>query len=306
MAAYIVLLKSLQLLNLFINKLKVDTKVSSPKNGLLILQVESKGLKEGIINVELSDEHSLYQFKGEIKDGIANISCELKDCLLWSPKDPHLYILKVSLGNKNETVDEYSLPVGIRDVKILGNKLLINNEEVYLKGFGKHEDYSIIGKGLFLPLMVKDFELMKWINANSFRTSHYPYAEELMFYADKKGILVIDEVPAISLDFRNINENTLLNHKEYINRIIDRDYNHPCIIIWAVGNEPNIVGAEKYYDGCGRKYWKEIFEYTRELDNSRLVTVPNCTRAGINDPVFEFSGYSALIDTMAGMSIPVN
>ncbi len=181
------------------------------------------------------------------------------------------------------------MPIGIREIKISDYKLLLNGKEIYLQGFGKHEDYSAIGKGLFLPLMVKDFELLKWINANSFRTSHYPYAEEIMFYADKKGILIIDEVPAVSLDFRYVNENTKKNHLEFIDRLIERDYNHPSVIVWSVGNEPNIVGDESYYDGTGKKYWKEIFDYTRSLDNSRPLTVPNCTRAGVNDPVFEFS-----------------
>lgn len=67
----------------------------------------------------------------------------------------------------------------------------------YFKGFGKHEDSDIRGKGLDEALNVRDCELLKWIGANSFRTSHYPYAEEMMQMADQKGIVVIDEVPAV-------------------------------------------------------------------------------------------------------------
>ncbi len=188
----------------------------------------------------------------------------------------------------NKIIDEYALPIGVRKIKIQGNELCINNKSIYLKGFGKHEDFSTIGKGLFLPLIVKDFALMKWLNANSFRTSHYPYSEEMMFYADRKGIVVIDEIPAVSLDTRYVNNKSIQNHKEYIRRLIERDYNHPSVIMWSVGNEPNLVGAEEYYDGSGKKYWKEIFSYARSLDSLRPITVPNCTKAGINDPVFKF------------------
>jgi len=140
-----------------------------------------------------------------------------------------------------------------------------------------------------LPLMVKDFQMMKWINANSFRTSHYPYAEEMMFYADKKGILIIDEIPAVSLDFRYVSDKNLITHKEYIQRLFERDYNHPSVIIWSLGNEPNLVGDSGYYNGKAKKYWQDIFSYSRELDPIRPKTVPNCLRAGIDDPVLELS-----------------
>ena len=77
---------------------------------------------------------------------------------------------------------------------------LINGEPFYFKGFGKHEDAAVRGKGHDDALMVHDFELMDWIGANSFRTSHYPYAEEVLDYADRHGIVVIDETAAVGLN----------------------------------------------------------------------------------------------------------
>ncbi len=213
----------------------------------------------------------------------------ISNCRYWSHLDPYLYKIEIKITDENEIVDQYNLKIGIREVKVEGNKFLLNGEEVYFKGFGKHEDFWVVGKGLFLPLLVKDFGMMKWINANSFRTSHYPYAEEIMQYADEKGFLVIDEVPAVSLDLRVSNKNTLKNHKDFLRKLIERDYNHPSVVMWAAGNEPNLVGAKEYYDGRAYDYWKEIFDYTKTLDKTRPVTVPNCQRAGIDDPVFEFS-----------------
>ena len=274
---------------IFIKQVKVDTKIKSDKKGSVEIKIILSESAEGIITAILNDGVDKYEGETESNNGLASIKIEIVNCKFWSCEDPFLYDLKIQFKLNDELKDEYSLPIGIREIKVDGNKLLLNGREIYLKGFGKHEDYSAIGKGLFLPLMVKDFELLKWVNANSFRTSHYPYAEETMFYADKKGILIIDEVPAISLDFRYINEDTLKNHKEFIKRLVERDYNHPSIIIWSVGNEPNIVGDPDYYNGTGERYWKEIFDLTRSLDNSRPLTVPNCTRAGVNDPVFKFS-----------------
>ena len=74
---------------------------------------------------------------------------------------------------------------------------MINGEPFYFKGFGKHEDSEYRGRGYDPVVMLRDFELFDWIHANSIRTSHYPYAEEFYELADRKGIVIIDEVAAV-------------------------------------------------------------------------------------------------------------
>ena len=119
---------------------------------------------------------------------------------LWWPhlmhEDPgYLYTLKVSLSKGSE-IDVYRLKFGIRSVAFNNTDgVLINHRKFYFTGFGRHEDSDFRGKGLDLPLVAKDFNLIKWTNANSFRTSHYPYAEEIMDFADENGIAIIDETP---------------------------------------------------------------------------------------------------------------
>lgn len=221
--------------------------------------------------------------------GEASAQLEAASCRRWSPADPYLYTLTAVLLRDGKEIDRYDLSIGLREIRVSGGRLLLNGAPVYLQGFGKHEDFAVSGKALQLSVAVKDFELMKWIHANSFRTSHYPYAEEIMAMADRKGILVIDEVPAVSLDMRHVNEQTMVNHKSAIRELIERDAHHPSVVMWALGNEPNLVGEESYGNGTGKKYWEEIFQYTRTLDDSRPLTVPNCTRAGMDDPVFLFS-----------------
>ncbi len=112
----------------------------------------------------------------------------------WQPGDPYLYRLDVTYG-----ADEYWLPVGIRTVRVAGSRLLLNGAPITLRGFGMHEDGAIRGKGHDDARMVRDFALLDWIGANSFRTSHYPYAEEVLDYADRRGLLVIAEAPAVGL-----------------------------------------------------------------------------------------------------------
>lgn len=113
-------------------------------------------------------------------------------------------------------VDHYKQPFGIRELAYDNTSFTINGKNIYIrgeefyaqlvnkfnvflvkKGFGRHEDSDIRGKGLDLPLIVRDYNLIKWIGANCYRTSHYPYADEIMDLADQQGIMIIDEVPAV-------------------------------------------------------------------------------------------------------------
>ena len=92
------------------------------------------------------------------------------------------------------------LPVGIRTVRIDGSRFLINDEPFYFRGFGKHEDLNVHGRGHDDASTVHDFALLGWLGANSFRTSHYPYAEEVLDLADRLGLVIIDETAAVGLN----------------------------------------------------------------------------------------------------------
>ena len=169
----------------------------------------------------------------------------------WAPGDGYLYDLEVQLVDGGEVVDSYHQPVGVRTVEVRGAEFLVNGEPVYFKGFGKHEDVGVIGKGHSDAHLVHDFELMSWIGANSFRTSHYPYSEEVLDYADQQGFLLIDEVAAVGLNMglgggifggqgyttfspETINDATREVHAQAIRELIARDKNHPSVVLWSV------------------------------------------------------------------------
>lgn len=181
---------------------------------------------------------------------------------LWSPESPVLYKLTVE-----SSTDKYSLMFGIRKVSYDEKGLYLNDKPVYLKGFGMHEDFFISGKGINSAVNVRNFELLKWINANSFRTSHYPYAEEIYDLADRYGILVIDEVPAVGVNHwpdytfgeGRADEKTLALHKELLSLLWERDKNHPSVIMISVANE-----AATYEDKA-RDYFKKVVAHTRAL-----------------------------------------
>ena len=143
--------------------------------------------------IQVYDEHHNLVAEAAGEKGRIRIS----NVRLWEVRDAYLYTFRVLLMDQETIVDEYEEEIGIRTVEVKDTDILINNKPVYLKGFGKHEDSEINGRGFNLAVVKRDFELMKWIGANSFRTSHYPYAEEIIQMADREGFLVIDEVAAV-------------------------------------------------------------------------------------------------------------
>lgn len=102
-------------------------------------------------------------------------------------------------GKDDRLLDTYEQKVGIRKLTWDNKSFKINGRNLYIRGFAKHEDSDIRGRGLDLPLVIRDHNLLKWMGANAYRTSHYPYAEEIMDLADEMGFMIIDEVPAVDI-----------------------------------------------------------------------------------------------------------
>jgi beta-glucuronidase len=221
-----------------------------------------------------------------VTDGGASGTLSVPNVHKWTPGDGYLYDLELQLLDGDTVVDSYHQSVGVRTVKVDGIRFLINDEPFYFTGFGKHEDLPVIGKGHNDSYLLHDFELLKWIGANSFRTSHYPYAEDVIDYADRQGIVLIDETAAVGLNMGlgggifggqgyvtfssdTVNDATREVHAQAIRELIARDKNHPSVVIWSIANEPesDTVGAESYF--------RPLFDVAREADSTRPVGFVN-------------------------------
>lgn len=234
---------------------------------------------QGVVELKGSDA----RFKANLafQGGLAEAELIVPKARLWSDKDPYLYDLTVATES-----DQYSLKVGIRTIAVAGSKILLNGQPVKLNGFGRHEDFIASGKGLNLPLVVKDYQLMRWTGANSYRTSHYPYSEEEMQLADREGFLIIDEIPAVSLQMGDVanNPERLRMCLQQMEEMIARDKNHPAVVAWCVANEPMPagfgVGALGESDPkmeaanmAGKEFLDTEMARARELDPTRPVTI---------------------------------
>ncbi|MEQ9265056.1 MAG: beta-glucuronidase [Balneolaceae bacterium] len=265
-----------------------DIEVTSSLEGEVSVKVDSSSSQK--IKVEILDAD-----KNEVASGFSEESSEvnlaLDEIIPWSPSNPYLYTAKVSLYQAEEIVDEYNEQFGIREIKVEGGKIFLNNEELFLSGFGKHEEYPIVGRGQFRAGYVRDHELMRWIGANSYRTSHYPYDEEMMRLGDELGFLIINEVPAVSLGFWSSDfdelEPLLNNHKKAIRELITRDKNHPSVISWSITNEPNLWAEEHYQNEASSRYFKQLYDFTKSLDGSRPIMSISMAAFKENDVVLE-------------------
>lgn len=221
------------------------------------------------------------------------------DVTPWRPGAAYLYELTTELLDEETVVDSYPLSVGIRTVEVRGHEFLINGEPFYFTGYGKHEDTPVRGKGHDNAYLVHDFQLMEWTGANSFRTSHYPYAEEVLEFADRHGIVVIDETAAVGLNLgvlggltgkppfptfseRYANARTQEAHAQHIRELIARDKNHPSVVMWCLANEP-----ASNEDGA-REYFEPLAELARELDPTRPLTYSLVMFANVeNDQIID-------------------
>ncbi|XP_064089809.1 beta-glucuronidase-like isoform X6 [Macrobrachium nipponense] len=196
-------------------------------------------------------------------------SIKVENATLWWPylmdENPgYQYTMIVAVSDEEGNLDLYPQKVGIRVVGWNSTTLTINGVPAYLRGCGRHEDSDIRGKGVDYPLIVKDFSLLKWLGANSFRTSHYPYAEEIMDMADQEGIMIVDESPAVGLS--GFGEELMNNHITVMKELVRRDKNRPSVIMWSVGNEP--VSNQP----AAKDYFRSVVGATREADSTRPVT----------------------------------
>ena len=247
-----------------------DISLDAGMDGVLRYAIAAEGEGEPVLTVldaEGKAVASARGMKGEVT---------VKDARLWEPVPgtPYLYTAHITFGE-----DIYDQPFGFRSVKVDGIRCLINGKPFHFHGPDKHEDFFLHGRGKDDVVNVNDISLFHWLHANAFRTSHYPYAEEMYDLCDREGIVIIDETPAVGIsggaehDPYTEWEGLYDYHREVLEAMIARDRNHPCVVMWSLGNEPDTWSfPQSSYD-----YWHALYEEAHRLDpQDRPVTMVGC------------------------------
>jgi beta-galactosidase len=199
---------------------------------------------------------------------------------LWDFDHPNLYRLATQLSVGGKVVHEQSERFGIRKVGVTEDSLLLNGERIRVNGFNRVSDSRQFGNTEPDELVKADVDLMKRANGNLSRLMHYPQAPNLLDYLDEKGMMIWCEIPVWGGDDSFLTNRDLSLPRQWMREMIERDYNHPCIIGWSVGNE-----LRNHFS-----YVSNMMAYTRTLDPHRLVTHVSNSGAGsganrTNDPI---------------------
>jgi len=191
----------------------------------------------------------------------------------WTAESPHLYKLLLILKNGHKILEVLSSNIGFRKVEIKNGQLLLNGVPIYIKGVNRHEHDPLKGHVISVESMKKDIELMKKFNINAVRTSHYPNDPRWYDLCDKYGIYLVDEANIESHGMGYRPERTLGNnplwkkaHLDRTMRMVERDKNHPSVIIWSLGNEAGDgVNFEATYNWIKKRDPSRPIMYERAL-----------------------------------------
>ncbi len=166
------------------------------------------------------------------KDSLFTLQGKLKDALTWTSETPNLYQLKVKILQANKTLYEHQEKFGFRTIEIKkGEGIFVNGVQVKMKGVNRHCFWPASGRTLNDAISLQDVLLLKQMNMNAVRCSHYPPDKKFLEYCDSLGIYVINELAGWQKAYSTAAGEPL------VKEMILRDRNHPSIIFWANGNE---------------------------------------------------------------------
>jgi len=185
---------------------------------------------------------------------------------LWSAEEPNLYTLKASAYDRKGLCESTSIRFGFRTVEIKGGLFLVNGKAVLIKGADRHEMNPYKGYQVSEQDMIRDIRIMKQLNINAVRTCHYPDDPRWLSLCDEYGLYVTDE-GNIESHGMGYGEKTLANRADFLQahlsrdqRMVKRDFNHPCVVVWSMGNEAG--NGENFY---------ECYKWIKAYDKSRPV-----------------------------------
>lgn len=252
--------------NSYIQDIKITPDlVDDYTNGVLNIALELTG--KGTVELALSDaEGSVVAEKSVEGSGKIQTELTINNPAKWSAEIPVLYQLTATLKSGNQTLEVIPQKVGFRKVEMKNGQLCVNGQPILIKGVNRHELDPDGGYVISRERMVQDIEMMKKFNVNAVRTCHYPDNSEWYELCDEYGIYMVAEANIESHGMGYGPETLAKNpqfakaHLERNERNVLRNFNHPAVIVWSLGNE---AGFGPNFEAC--------YKWIKDYDKSRPV-----------------------------------
>ena len=194
----------------------------------------------------------------------------LEDCHLWDLDNPYLYKIEVDIIKDDESLDKHIDTFGIRKIEVDSkNGFRINGQSINLRGGCIHHDNGVLGSASFYDAEKRRISLMKKAGFNAVRMAHNPCSKHLLKVCDEEGILILEEIFDVWNHSKADHDSSLFFEEWWkydIDAIVNKNYNHPSVFMYNIGNEIQDIGT-----GHGSIKNREIAEYLRKLDNTRFV-----------------------------------
>jgi beta-galactosidase len=240
-------------------------------------EIENLGTSSASVKVKAS----VYDPSGTLVDSITNAASDVaangkatvtqsitvSNPKLWSIESPTLYQAKIELLVGDQSVDTYTVPIGLRWTKFDPNTgFYLNDKPVKIWGNCMHHDLGAIGSAVNYRAIERQVQILKGMGSNGIRTSHNPPAPELLDVADRLGMLIMDE----AFDVWEAGKNPAYDYHIYFNEwgqrdiqtFVRRDRNHPSVIMWSIGNE---IGGATVATGTKLRDWVKAIDTTRPV-----------------------------------------
>ena len=267
--------------------------VNNYKNGTLEVDINTANCVGKRVQIELFDKATnerVYNKTADVVSANNHFFFTLRQPKKWSAEMPNLYVLRATLLDGSNTLEVIHQNVGFRKIEIKNSQVLVNGQPVLIKGANRHEIDPDGGYVVSVERMIQDIKVAKQLNINAIRTSHYPNDPRWYDLCDEYGIYVVAEANVESHGM-GFNEATLAKNPLYNKTHIERNQNnvkvlknHPCIIIWSLGNEA----------GYGKNF-EDAYDWVKAYDNTRPVQYEMACYIGTHDDVrpveaFELEG----------------
>lgn len=248
------------------------------KDGIFIIDITLKNYTDlhqnSLVEVSLLDKSGKEVFAKKKKsaisaNGVMDISLKgnVSNPLKWTAETPNLYTMLITLKDNNgKIIESTSHKIGFRKIEISDGQLLVNGKKVFFKGVNLHEFNTNTGQVVTCDEMMRNLRLMKELNINAVRTSHYPQQPLWYKLCDEYGIYLVDEANLEShgLGYGPDNVSNFpewhAQHMDRIIRLVERDKNHASVIFWSLGNEAS--NGKAFFD---------MYDWAKARDNSRPV-----------------------------------